>query len=75
MGLVGAFHPALETRKVVMLTRVCGMPSRITYDCTHEDIPTWVREDISEDCRGMRITFYISLKSIALVRRTLLKPS
>ncbi|MCP4577191.1 MAG: ATP-binding protein [Deltaproteobacteria bacterium] len=72
MGLIGAFHPLLELQKLIMVTRVCGKASRITYDCTQEGIPTWVREDISQECEGMRMTFHMSPKNIKRVRQTLM---
>jgi hypothetical protein len=72
MGLIGAFHQALELQKLTMITGVCGKASRVTYDCAREGIPTWVRKDILKECRGMRMTFFVSPKNIERVRKALM---
>ncbi len=59
MGLAGAFHRRLNLKRVEIVTQVCGRPSRITYLCPKDRIPSWKIEDLNEAVDGFSISFYL----------------
>ena len=71
MGFTGAFHSDLGIEKVEMVSRVCGTPSRVIYRCQKGKIPTWVKEDLKENCEGLKLSFFIPKGKMASVLKDL----